>query len=106
MHESRGSYRGMRLRPHRSTEVMARRWSAELELVGAGGEPVDLWRTLTSHGVADLPPSVIDEENARVRSRFRYQGAFARLDTGLPGGPARRRFRCSEINSESSDPSK
>jgi 3-methyladenine DNA glycosylase/8-oxoguanine DNA glycosylase len=35
---------------------------AELELVGAGGEPVDLWRTISSHGVADLPPNRIDED--------------------------------------------
>jgi 3-methyladenine DNA glycosylase/8-oxoguanine DNA glycosylase len=41
---------------------MGKRWSAELELVGAGGEPVDLWRSLTSHGVADLPPNVLDED--------------------------------------------
>ena len=41
---------------------MARHWSKELELVGAGGEPVDLRRTLASHGVADLPPNAIDEE--------------------------------------------
>jgi 3-methyladenine DNA glycosylase/8-oxoguanine DNA glycosylase len=41
---------------------LARRWSRELALVGAGGEPVDLRRTLASHGVADLPPNEIDEE--------------------------------------------
>jgi 3-methyladenine DNA glycosylase/8-oxoguanine DNA glycosylase len=41
---------------------LARRWSKELELAGAGGEPVDLARTLASHGVADLPPNEIDEE--------------------------------------------
>jgi 3-methyladenine DNA glycosylase/8-oxoguanine DNA glycosylase len=41
---------------------MARRWSKELELVGAGDEPVDLRRTLASHGVADLPPNEIDAE--------------------------------------------
>jgi 3-methyladenine DNA glycosylase/8-oxoguanine DNA glycosylase len=35
----------------------------ELELVGAGGEPVDLWRTIVSHGVASLPPAQVDEEN-------------------------------------------
>jgi 3-methyladenine DNA glycosylase/8-oxoguanine DNA glycosylase len=40
-------------------------WTAELPLVGAGGEPVDLWRTISSHGVADLPPNRIDDE-ARV----------------------------------------
>jgi len=37
-------------------------WSATLALAGAGGEPVDLWRTVMSHGVADLPPNRIDEE--------------------------------------------
>jgi N-glycosylase/DNA lyase len=37
-------------------------WTAELPLVGAGGEPVDLWRTISSHGVADLPPNRIDED--------------------------------------------
>ena len=41
---------------------MARTWSADLELKGAGGEPVDLLRTITSHGVADLPPNDIDPE--------------------------------------------
>jgi N-glycosylase/DNA lyase len=30
-----------------------------IELVGAGGEPVDFARTLVSHGVADLPPNEI-----------------------------------------------
>jgi N-glycosylase/DNA lyase len=37
-------------------------WSTEFALVGAGGEPVDLWRTIMSHGVVDLPPMRIDEE--------------------------------------------
>jgi N-glycosylase/DNA lyase len=37
-------------------------WSAELELRGAGGEPVDLLRTIGSHGLADLPPHVLNEE--------------------------------------------
>lgn len=32
---------------------------------GPGGEPVDLWRTIVSHGVASLPPAEIDEE-ARI----------------------------------------
>jgi 3-methyladenine DNA glycosylase/8-oxoguanine DNA glycosylase len=35
---------------------------ASLELVGAGGEPVDLWRTVVSHGVASLPPARVDGE--------------------------------------------
>ena len=38
----------------------------EIPLRGAGGEPVDLWRTLVSHGFAALPPLVLDEENRRL----------------------------------------
>jgi 3-methyladenine DNA glycosylase/8-oxoguanine DNA glycosylase len=34
----------------------------ELRLSGPRGEPVDLWRTIVSHGVADLPPGAVDEE--------------------------------------------
>jgi 3-methyladenine DNA glycosylase/8-oxoguanine DNA glycosylase len=34
----------------------------EFPLVGPGGEPVDLWRTLNSHGVASLPPMRLDED--------------------------------------------
>ena len=45
---------------------MARTWSAELELRGAGGEPVDFLRTITSHGVADLPPNDIDPEEGTL----------------------------------------
>jgi 3-methyladenine DNA glycosylase/8-oxoguanine DNA glycosylase len=33
-----------------------------LDPVGAGGEPVDLWRTVVSHGIASLPPAQLDEE--------------------------------------------
>jgi 3-methyladenine DNA glycosylase/8-oxoguanine DNA glycosylase len=42
-------------------EEMAAR-TTEIALRGAGGEPVDLRRTIASHGVADLPPNRIDEE--------------------------------------------
>src|SRR5919206_974358 len=34
----------------------------ELPLLGPKGEPVDLARTIMSHGVADLPPARVDEE--------------------------------------------
>jgi N-glycosylase/DNA lyase len=43
----------------------AKAWRVELPLVGAGGEKVDLWRTIVSHGIASLPPARIDED-ARV----------------------------------------
>jgi 3-methyladenine DNA glycosylase/8-oxoguanine DNA glycosylase len=32
----------------------------ELRLRGGGGEPIDLWRTLISHGFSDLPPLALD----------------------------------------------
>ena len=34
----------------------------QLPLRGPSGEPVDLWRTIVSHGVASLPPAEVDEE--------------------------------------------
>jgi N-glycosylase/DNA lyase len=39
--------------------------SLEIPLRGPAGEPVDLWRTIVSHGVASLPPAEVDED-ARV----------------------------------------
>jgi 3-methyladenine DNA glycosylase/8-oxoguanine DNA glycosylase len=36
--------------------------TAELRLVGAGGERVDLWRTINSHGLVELPPMRVDAE--------------------------------------------
>ena len=41
-------------------------WSTTIELVGAGGEPVDFARTLLSHGVADLPPNEIAPDGTRL----------------------------------------
>jgi N-glycosylase/DNA lyase len=35
---------------------------ARLPLVGPAGEPVDLWRTIVSNGIVELPPMRIDEE--------------------------------------------
>ena len=37
-------------------------WSTEIPLVGAGDEPVDLGRTLLSHGFVELPPMRLDED--------------------------------------------
>ena len=67
---------------------MTTRWSAELELVGAGGEPVDLWRTLASHGVADLPPNVIDEDARTLETTLalpRGSARTIRIGAGRPG---------------------
>jgi len=65
-------------------------WSATLPLKGAGGEAVDLWRTIMSHGVADLPPNRIDEEARTLETtvairRGRPQTVIVREG---PGGKA------------------
>jgi len=63
-------------------------WSTELELVGAGGEPVDLWRTINSHGLVDLPPTRIDAEARTLEATVRIRGARPRtivLSEGTPG---------------------
>jgi len=65
---------------------MARRWSKELELVGAGGEPVDLRRTLASHGVADLPPNEIDADTWTLTTALDLPHGAATLHVA-PGRP-------------------
>ena len=67
---------------------MAKRWSAELELKGGGGEAVDLWRTLSSHGVADLPPNALDEESRTLETTLplpRGRARTVRIAAGRPG---------------------
>ena len=50
---------------------------AELRLVGAGGEPVDLRRTINSHGLVDLPPTRLSEDERTLE-------ATVPLPTGRP----------------------
>jgi 3-methyladenine DNA glycosylase/8-oxoguanine DNA glycosylase len=47
-------------------------------LAGPTGEPVDLWRTLMSHGVADLPPMRIDEAGRTLTATLPVRGAKPR----------------------------
>jgi 3-methyladenine DNA glycosylase/8-oxoguanine DNA glycosylase len=54
-------------------------WTAELPLVGAGGEKVDLWRTFLSHGLADLPPMRVDEEARSFETTLAAPGARPRI---------------------------
>ncbi len=63
----------------------------ELALVGGGGEPVDLRRTLASHGVASLPPQVLDEESWTLEATLPVGGGKARtvrVRAGAPGHAA------------------
>jgi 3-methyladenine DNA glycosylase/8-oxoguanine DNA glycosylase len=64
-------------------------WTAELPLVGAGGEPVDLWRTISSHGVADLPPNRIDEDTHVLEVTVRLPQSSPRT-VRVQQGPAGR----------------
>jgi len=62
-------------------------WTATLALRGAGGEAVDLWRTIMSHGVADLPPNRINEESRTLETtvavpRGRPQTVIVREERG------------------------
>jgi N-glycosylase/DNA lyase len=49
-----------------------------IPLAGPAGEPVDLWRTLVSHGVADLPPMRVDEEERTLTATLPVPGAKPR----------------------------
>jgi N-glycosylase/DNA lyase len=57
-----------------------------LPLVGAGGEPVDLWRTIVSHGVAELPPAHVDEEARTMAITLAVDGGArtVRISQGPP----------------------
>jgi len=62
--------------------------TVELPLVGAGGEPVDLARTLNSHGFADLAPMALDEEALLLECTIRVPGGQprrVRIGQGSPG---------------------
>ena len=62
---------------------------AEIELVGAGGEPVDLQRTISSHGLVELPPLRVDggtlEVTLPVRGMRPRTVIVARAGPGLAG---------------------
>jgi 3-methyladenine DNA glycosylase/8-oxoguanine DNA glycosylase len=63
----------------------------EIELVGAGGEPVDLRRTLGSHGVADLLPNRLDEEAWTLQTTLAVNGR-ARTLRVVEGSPSHARI--------------
>jgi len=60
----------------------------EFRLLGAGGEPVDLWRTLNSHGFVDLAPMRLDEEARALEVTLPLDGSgprMVRISEGRPG---------------------
>ncbi len=59
----------------------------EFPLVGAGGEPVDLWRTLTSHGFVELPPMRLDDDARALEITVPLDGGRPRTVTIAQGQP-------------------
>lgn len=71
-------------------------WSSAIQLVGAGGEPVDFARTLLSHGVADLLPNEISPDGTLLRTVLAADdGAWLVELTSDGAGGARLRPRAS-----------
>lgn len=57
-------------------------------LVGPGGEPIDLWRTMISHGVTSLPPMFVDEDARTIEATVPFAGSGPRtmkIQAGPPG---------------------
>jgi 3-methyladenine DNA glycosylase/8-oxoguanine DNA glycosylase len=50
-----------------------------IELVGPAGEPVDLWRTILSHGLVELPPMRVEEEGRAFELTIPVRGGRPRL---------------------------
>ena len=61
-----------------------------IPLSGPSGEPVDLWRTLVSHGVADLPPMRVDEEERTLTATLPSPGMKPRTVVVRPAGGSAR----------------
>lgn len=61
----------------------------DIDLRGPGGEPVDLHRTLVSHGTFSLPPAVLDEEGAELELPVPVPGGAPRI-LRIGPGPDRR----------------
>jgi 3-methyladenine DNA glycosylase/8-oxoguanine DNA glycosylase len=62
---------------------------AELPLVGGGGEPVDFARTIVSHGVAELPPNVLDLDARALQTTLLVPGGARTVRLSQHAGKAR-----------------
>ena len=61
----------------------------KLPLAGPGGEPVDLWRTMNSHGFAELAPTRLDEEARTLELTLRIRRGKPRRVRIREGSPRR-----------------
>ena len=65
----------------------------EFELLDPGGNPIDLWRTLVSHGIASLPPMRLDEEARTLELTLAVPGGSPRMVRVLENPAPDRRGR-------------
>lgn len=73
----------------------------DIRLEGPGGEPVDLLRTITSHGVADLPPGRVDEDARAYTTTLALPTSRPRTVTIRDGRPGYARV---EVEVEGREP--
>ena len=66
--------------------------NVEIPLRGAGGEPVDLLRTITSHGLASLPPIELDEAAATLTTTLPVPAGRPRTVRVSPGSKGHARI--------------
>jgi len=59
--------------------------TVQFPLIGPGGEPVDLWRTLQSHGIAELPPAAVDPVTRSMTVVVRLSDGSPAMVTIAPG---------------------
>jgi N-glycosylase/DNA lyase len=59
---------------------------ARLPLVGPAGEPVDLWRTIASNGLVELPPMRVDDEARTLEVTLPVDGRRPRAVRVSGGG--------------------
>ena len=62
---------------------------ADLQLRGAGGEPVDFARTIVSHGVAELPPNRVDLAGRSFETTLLVPGGVRTVRLTESGGKLR-----------------
>ena len=68
---------------------MAETWGFEFSLTGPGGEPIDLWRTIVSHGFASLPPMRVDKATRTFEVTLPLGEVDARTVRVAAGRPGR-----------------
>jgi 3-methyladenine DNA glycosylase/8-oxoguanine DNA glycosylase len=66
--------------------------NVEIPLRGAGAEPVDLLRTITSHGLASLPPIELDEDAATLTTTLPVPTGRPRTVRVSPGSKGHARI--------------